>query len=339
MKPFAYYSSGVVKEFITDSLNRSMDDLAIQLEAYVMSGLKGARQQTTAVCFMILTPFFSGVVVNSKTKALELKSKTTALIIEKLRTYISCRALKPYASAERATVGALTEVNIPRMAYDRFDELITRKYHVVVRNWPLKKFCNPSAIASRIELQLLYNSWHSGTTYFEKLTEKEMELWENEQFSSRMDLTPPTEPIPATEFSPQVHLDLAPAVAPDPPRGVPMASITNITSGPTSMTALDPPAPDPNVIAMMIQADPTLQNVDPTLIAMGITASTQHQMTATPSVTPPTEQPPNQALRTGGSKRRWQEVITPLSYDGRTVKRPKRRQKDKHPRDRTQGTR
>ena len=42
MKPFIYYSSDVVKEFIADSLNRSMDDLVIQLEAYVMSGIKGA---------------------------------------------------------------------------------------------------------------------------------------------------------------------------------------------------------------------------------------------------------------------------------------------------------
>ena len=44
MKPFIYYSSDVVKEFITDLLNRSMDDLAVQLEAYVMSGLKGTHQ-------------------------------------------------------------------------------------------------------------------------------------------------------------------------------------------------------------------------------------------------------------------------------------------------------
>ena len=42
MKPFIYYSSDVVKEFIAGSLNRSMDDLAIQLEAYGMSGIKGA---------------------------------------------------------------------------------------------------------------------------------------------------------------------------------------------------------------------------------------------------------------------------------------------------------
>lgn len=44
MKPFIFYSSDVVKAFITDSLNRSMDDLAIQMEAYVMSGLKGAHR-------------------------------------------------------------------------------------------------------------------------------------------------------------------------------------------------------------------------------------------------------------------------------------------------------
>ena len=41
MKPFIYFSSEVVKTFIADSLNRSLDDFGVQLEAYVMSGLKG----------------------------------------------------------------------------------------------------------------------------------------------------------------------------------------------------------------------------------------------------------------------------------------------------------
>ena len=61
------------------------------------------------------------------------------------------------------------------MAYDRFNELVTDKYHVVVRNWPLKKFCNPSAVTSCIELELLYNAWQSGATYFQKLTREEFE--------------------------------------------------------------------------------------------------------------------------------------------------------------------
>jgi hypothetical protein len=41
MKPFIYYSSDVVRAFMADSLNRSMDDFGVQLEAYVMSGIKG----------------------------------------------------------------------------------------------------------------------------------------------------------------------------------------------------------------------------------------------------------------------------------------------------------
>jgi hypothetical protein len=44
MKPFIYYSSEVVKGFITDSFNRLMDEFALQLEAYVMTGLKGMHQ-------------------------------------------------------------------------------------------------------------------------------------------------------------------------------------------------------------------------------------------------------------------------------------------------------
>jgi len=84
------------------------------------------------------------------------------------------------------------------MAYDRFDELITEKYRVVVKNWPLKKFCNPSAVTSRIELELLYNAWQSGATYFERLTCEEMEAWENDRFSSHLELMgPPANPVPA----------------------------------------------------------------------------------------------------------------------------------------------
>ena len=62
------------------------------------------------------------------------------------------------------------------MAYDRFDDLVTAKYHVVLRNWPLKTFCNPSNVASRAELELLYHAWNSRKIYFEKLTREEMQV-------------------------------------------------------------------------------------------------------------------------------------------------------------------
>jgi len=230
------------------------------------------------------------------------------------------------------------------MAYNKFDELVTRRYHVVVRNWPLKKFCNPSAITSRIELDLLYNSWNSGATYFEKLTCEEMEVWENNQFSSRMESTlPPFEPVPALDLlqaspvaatipsgpSHQDHADITLVISPDPLPNVPLTPVMNLAPGLTPTTTPFPPAPNPDVIAMMIQADPTLQNVDPALIAMGITGSVQRPMGVTLGMTP-TEQQPNHTPNISGSKRRWQEVVTPLSYDVHAAKKPRKQRKDKH---------
>ena len=43
MKPYAYYSSDLIPKFFDSSLKRSINDFAIQLEAYVMSGVKGTR--------------------------------------------------------------------------------------------------------------------------------------------------------------------------------------------------------------------------------------------------------------------------------------------------------
>lgn len=242
-------------------------------------------------------------------------------------------------------IGTLTGAAITRMAYDRFDELVTARHHIVVKNWLLKKFCNPSAVTSRIELEVLYNAWQSGATYFQKLTREEMEAWESDRFSSCMELTsPPAEPaapaLPHTsaemtlfsELPHQGHLGLTSTPSPHALLGVPLASITNLTSGLASATTTSClPTPDPNMIAMMIHADPALQNVDPTLIAMGITEGNQRQASATTTTTPPIQQSSNHVLHAGGSKRRWQEVVTPLSFDAHMTKKPRKQRKDKHP--------
>ena len=222
-----------------------------------------------------------------------------------------------------------------------FADVITEKYHVVVRNWPLKKFCNPSAVTSRIELELLYNAWESGATYFQKLTHEEMEVWENNRFSSCMELMgPPANPIPAltspqnpatemtllSELPHQDHLEPTPTLSPNPLQNVPLAPITNLTTGWTPTTTS---SPTHNIIAAMIHADPTLQNVDPTLIAMGIAGSNQHPETTAANTTAPVERPLNHISPAGGSKRRWQEVITPLSYDARAAKKTRKQKKDK----------
>ncbi|KAF9789649.1 hypothetical protein BJ322DRAFT_991516, partial [Thelephora terrestris] len=208
MKPFIYYSSDVVKGFIADSFGRSIDDFAVQMEAYVITGLKG-------------------VAMNSKNRILEIKKKTTSLILEQLRT--------------------VTGARITRMEYDRFDDLITEKYDVVVKNWPLKKFCNPSGVTSSIELNTLYNSWKSGATRFQRLTGEEMKEWKSNRFASAMELMPPppAELVPAlalpqsstemmliSELPCQDRLALGPTPPSHTLASAPLAPITNLASAP-----------------------------------------------------------------------------------------------------------
>ena len=177
-----------------------------------------------------------------------------------------------------------------------------------------------------------------------------MEAWEIDRFSSRLELmSPPAEPTPVitptqtpadmvlfSELSQQGHSNITPAPPPHAPLNVALTTVTNLTPGPVSTTASHALlTPDPDVIARMIQADPALQNVDPALIAMGITQSNQHRAAATATATPTTttahqiERPSGHTPPVDGSKRRWQEVVTPLSFDSRAAKKPKKQRKDK----------
>jgi hypothetical protein len=224
------------------------------------------------------------------------------------------------------------------MAYERFDETITQEHCVIVKNWPLEVFCNPSDVPTRTELEILYNAWRTGTTYFQKLTREEMNIWEEARFTSRIEsMGKPAEPVPALS-SPQT-LASEPVPPSEPPQqdaltltlnrsptslqSVPLSPVTNLTPGSVQGTTPRPPVPNPDTIAMMIRADPALQNIDPTLIAMSITENELHRAS-----TVVVGRAPNHV--TTSQKRRWQEVITPLSYT-HTVKRPKKQRKRSGP--------
>ena len=63
------------------------------------------------------------------------------------------------------------------MYYTGFSKHITRRYGIVVRNWPLEEFKNPSSISSRAEAETLWNSLTSGTTHFYRMTNQEFQDW------------------------------------------------------------------------------------------------------------------------------------------------------------------
>lgn len=68
-----------------------------------------------------------------------------------------------------------------RMFYSSFDDNITAKHDIIIKNWPLPVFCSPGDIRTVTEIKILYNAWNSGTTHFYKLTTSEATEWLNKQ--------------------------------------------------------------------------------------------------------------------------------------------------------------
>jgi hypothetical protein len=63
------------------------------------------------------------------------------------------------------------------MAYVSFDEQITKRHGIVVKNWPLTEFKNPSSVGTKTELEILWNAWNSDATHFYRMTKSEYDDW------------------------------------------------------------------------------------------------------------------------------------------------------------------
>jgi hypothetical protein len=68
------------------------------------------------------------------------------------------------------------------MNYVNFEDAITANHGIILENWPLKEFCNPSAIKSRNEVTVLLRSWESGTTRFRLMDTREWKAWSERRF-------------------------------------------------------------------------------------------------------------------------------------------------------------
>ncbi|KAJ3912162.1 hypothetical protein F5877DRAFT_85110 [Lentinula edodes] len=143
-RPPETYCSGVKSEtFLSTVLKTSGEDLAMRMDAYMVVGVEGvARNQV-----QVLT---------------EMKGKVSALILQKLKA-------------------AGGKYEIKKMFYTNFDEHITRPFGIMVKNWPLKEFKNPSSFSTRADISVLWNAWETGTAYFYMMTREEHRAWEQKQ--------------------------------------------------------------------------------------------------------------------------------------------------------------
>ncbi|THU96507.1 hypothetical protein K435DRAFT_797260 [Dendrothele bispora CBS 962.96] len=174
LKPDVFQTSDRINEFFVMSVKQPVGDLAVRMEAYMLSGVQG-------------------LVHNHQQHLQAKKTEVVNLIKSKLQ---ECAGRH----------------NVPRMVYVNFHEHITHPYQIVVKNWPLPKFCSPSSHNSMAEVELLLNAWTSNTTHFHKFSDAEYNKWENSGFEEAMAVTTmtsrPTQSTPPSQ---------APDNAADPP--------------------------------------------------------------------------------------------------------------------------
>ncbi|KAJ7575836.1 hypothetical protein C8J56DRAFT_900452 [Mycena floridula] len=141
---FVHTTSERVDEFLQLSLKQTPAQVGVKMEAYFISGI-------------------NGVSLNYASQFLELKRQLSTNIVAKLTAIIP---------------------SIKKMVYVNFEDTITFRHGVVIKNWPISRFCNPSN-CTRNELQLLWSSWSSGTTYFYQLSPEERAEWEAKSLPTR----------------------------------------------------------------------------------------------------------------------------------------------------------
>ncbi|KAG6807074.1 hypothetical protein H0H92_008912 [Tricholoma furcatifolium] len=131
-----------------------------------------------------------------------------------------------------------TKSPVARMYYSNFESHITAKHGVIIKNWPLTKFCSPSDVQSRIELNILLNAWKSDTCHFYRMTRDEFDAWEVLQVAGdRVGPSSSSNPLPmarndSSDDSLAMPQSITPPHFPDAPPvsagpAAPFASIAN----------------------------------------------------------------------------------------------------------------
>lgn len=80
------------------------------------------------------------------------------------------------------------------MNYASFASEITAKFGIVCEGWPLEKFCPPSMITLRVQLDTLCQAWETEVASFRKLSKGEYEKWSSARFQSALQQSLPQEP-------------------------------------------------------------------------------------------------------------------------------------------------
>ena len=100
-------------------------------------------------------------------------------------------------------------VKIAQMYYSNFDKHVTERYGILMKGWPLPKFCNPSEVGSKVELEVLHNAWETGRAYFERLLQSDWDTWCHARFQALLVITTGSDNViqPGTEQTDTMSVD------------------------------------------------------------------------------------------------------------------------------------
>ncbi|KAG1747806.1 uncharacterized protein EDB91DRAFT_1245291 [Suillus paluster] len=87
---------------------------------------------------------------------------------------------------KKKTEETAAPTKVSRMYYVNFDDNITLKHRIILKNWPLSKFCCPGDISSLNELTVLFHAFDSGATSFQKLRDAEYDQWSDQRFQAAL---------------------------------------------------------------------------------------------------------------------------------------------------------
>ena len=207
------------------------------MEAFCLSGVDGESSHPL-LNIQTLTSILLGVIGKLVKHESQLRVEVVALINGKLRTFLFYPALK---NSLNYILGAISKGDANRMMYKDFDEHITRKHGIIVEDWPLRVFNNPSAIGSQVELNILLRAWQTGATRFHKMTEDEHMAWLENRCSSEPPSTGAASFLPATPPPEARNQDTAPIPLTNPSMFHSSFNVISLEPAPTPQTSNNAP--------------------------------------------------------------------------------------------------
>ncbi|KAF5371142.1 hypothetical protein D9758_004172 [Tetrapyrgos nigripes] len=211
--PDAWVTSDRVESFFEMVFKENPNAIATRLEGYCIAGIDGCTR-------------------NYVQETVEMKKELVQIINQKLQA-------------------AAGKTRIPRMYYKNFDEHITKNHGLKLIGWPLEKFCSPSELATRVEIQIVKNAFESDTAHFYKMSNVERKEWEEKRFQAALQQTEQqSQTVVAPAALPGTAAIVLPPASglsqPDLSEPTPMPSPGEDTN-PTQVTTLVP-GPDANPI-------------------------------------------------------------------------------------------